>query len=129
MTFGHYATSTTTDQTEFQIPHPPRPTDLVKVYYNTVSEEEVGNVDPQVENDYKMQGEIRRINKQDLTEEVFDDILLIQRNLPPINTIFVKRDISRETTTDYEFTPSSSEGIPATPDLGSPEKEIPHSEF
>ena len=129
MTFGQYSTSTPNDQAAILIPQPPRPTDLIKVFYDTVTEEEAGNVDPQIEDDYKMQGEIRRINKQDLTEEVFDDILLVQRNLPPINTIFGRRDNSRETTTDCEFTPSSSERIPATPDLGLPEKEIPPFEF
>ena len=90
MTFGQYATSTPTNQTEVQIPCPPKPTDFVKVYYDTVTEEDAGNVDPQVEDDYKMQGEIRRINRQDLTEVVFDDILLIQQNPPTINTIFIK---------------------------------------
>ena len=127
MVFGHYSTSTPTDQTDVQIPPPPKPTDLVKVYYEAVTEEEAGNVDPQVEDDYKVKGENCRISRQDLTEEVFDDILRVQQNLPPINTIFIKRDNSRETTA--EFTPSSSEGIPATPDLGSPEKEIPHTEL
>ena len=128
MTFGQYATSTPTDQSEVQIPCPPeKPTDLVKVYYDAVTEEEAGNVDPQVEDDYKMRGENRRINRQDLTEEVFDDILRIQQNLPPINTIFIKRDNSRDTTA--EFTPSSIEEIPATPDLGSPGMAIPHTEL
>ena len=126
MVFGHYSTSTPTEQSDIQIPYPPRPTDLTKVYYDAITEE-AGNVNPKLEDDYRMNGENCRISKQDLTIEVVDDILRVQQNLPPINTIFVRRDNSRDTTA--EFTPSSSEGNPATPDLGSPAKEIPHTEL
>ena len=69
MVFGHYSTSTLTDQTDVQIPPPPKPSDLAKVYYEAVTEEEAGNVDPQVEDDYKMKGENCRISRQDLTEK------------------------------------------------------------
>ena len=127
MVFGHYSTSTPTEQPGIQIPYPPRPTDLTKIYYDAISEEEAGYVNPGLEDDYLMNGQNCRINKEDLTTEVVDDILRVQRNLPPTNTIFIRRDNSRDTTA--EFTPSSSDGIPATPDLGSPAKEIPHTEL
>ena len=131
MVFGHYSTSTPTEDTDVQIPNPPRPTDLTKVYYETTPIEEAGKVNPELEDDYMMNGENCRINRQDLTLEVVEDIMRVQDNLPPINTIFIKKDnglnTSRDTTA--EFTPSSSEGIPVSPDLGSPEKEISPSKF
>ena len=79
-----------------------------------------------------MNGQNCRINKIDLSLEVVEDITRVQDGLQPLNTIFVRRngelgDDSRDTTA--EFTPSSSEGIPATPDLGSPEKEISPSKY
>ena len=46
MTFGQYSTSTPNDQAEIMIPQPPRPTDLIRVFYDTVTEEEAGNMDP-----------------------------------------------------------------------------------
>ena len=131
MVFGHYSTSTPTEETDVKIPNPPRPTDLTKVYYETIPEEEAGNVNPELEDDYLMNGENCRISKHDLTLEVVDDIMRVQQNLPPINTIFIKRDNGSNNSLDTtaEFTPSSSEGIPATPDLYSPEKQIPHREL
>ena len=112
-------------------PDTPRPTDLVKVYYVTTPMHEAGNVDPTLEDDYMMNGENCRINRADLTLEVVEDIMRIQDGFPPINTIFLKKNgepgNSRDTTA--EFTPSSSDGIPATPDLGSPEKEISPSKY
>ena len=131
MVFGNYSTSTPTEDTVTTIPAPPRPTDLVKVYYVTTPMHEAGKVDPTIEDDYMMNGENCRINRADLTLEVVEDIMRIQDGLPPINTIFLKKNgepgDSRDTTA--EFTPSSSEGIPATPDLGSPEKEISPSKY
>ena len=131
MVFGHYSTSTPTEDTVMTIPKPPRPTDLIKVYYETTPMEDAGKVEPEIEDDYMMNGENCRINKTDLTLEVVEDIMRIQDGLPPISTIFLKRNgepnDSRDTTA--EFTPSSREGIPATPDLGSPEKEISPSKF
>ena len=133
MVFGTYSTSTPTDNTETEIPTPPRPTDLVKVYYKLIPKHEAGNVDPFIEDDFMMNGENCRISKADLSLEVVEDITRMQDGLPPINTIFIKKngepgDESRDTTA--EFTPSSSDGIPDTPDLGSsPEKEISPSKY
>ena len=132
MVFGNYSTSTPTDDTETEIPTPPRPTDLVKVYYKTTPKHEAGNGDPFIEGDFMMNGQNCRISKADLSLEVVEDITRVQDGLPPINTIFIKKngesgDETRDTTA--EFTPSSSERIPATPDLGSPEKEISPSKY
>ena len=57
MVFGNYSTSTPTDDTVTTIPTPPRPTDLVKVYYVTTPMHETGEVDPTIEDDYTMNGE------------------------------------------------------------------------
>ena len=132
MVFGTYSTSTPNENTEKEIPTPPRPNDLTKVYYTVTPKHEAGNGDPFIEDDFMMNGQNCRISKTDLSLEVVEDITRVQDGLPPINTIFIKRngepgDESRDTTA--EFTPSSSEGIPATPDLGSPEKEISPSKY
>ena len=85
MVFGTYSTSTPTDNTETEIPTPPRPTDLVKVYYKLIPKHEAGNVDPFIEDDFMMNGENCRISKADLSLEVVEDITRIQDGLPPIH--------------------------------------------
>ena len=132
MVFGTYSTSTPNDDTEIEIPTPPRPNDLTKVYYTVTSKHEAGNGNPLEVDDFMMNGKNCRINKEDLSLEVIEDIGRIQDGLQPLSTIFVRRngelgDDSKDSTAD--FTPSSSEGIPATPDLGSPEKEISPSKY
>ena len=69
-----------------------------------------------------------RFSKEDLTPEVLEDINRVQDKLPPIQTIFVRKDNSHETTIKGDIS-ASSEGVPATPDLGSPEKQISPSQF
>ena len=133
MVFGTYSTSTPNEDTEIEIPTPPRPNDLTKVYYTVTPKHEAGNGDPFVEDDFMMNGKNCRINKIDLSLEVVEDITRVQRGLQPLSTIFVRRNLeepgddSKDTTAD--FTPSSSDGVPATPDLGTPEKEISPSKY
>ena len=133
MVFGTYSTSTPNEDTEIEIPTPPRPSDLTKVYYTVTSKHEAGNGDPYVEDDFMMNGKNCRINKIDLSLEVVEDITRVQSGLQPLSTIFVRRNLdepgddSRDTTAD--FTPSSSDGIPATPDLGLSENEISPSKY
>ena len=94
-----------------------------QIQYEVVDSDDAGAIDNS-QQDLYMANETRRFNTAELTPEIYEDIALVRKGLPPIGTAFFKAGVPTPTESPQP------ESFQATPAILQPETfQVPHDQI
>ena len=115
--------TTPNTSTEAGLTEPPLTKCCRQIEYEVVNSDEAGAIDNSHQ-DLFMANETRRFNTAELTPEIYEDIALVRKGLPPIGTAFFKAGVPTPTEIPQP------ESFQATPAILQPEIfQVPHDQI